>query len=65
MVAMTWQSRLPNLEVFCLAINFPHDVFSCFPSAFQRSLGLPAAASQLIIFFTCALGKITHEHLLF
>lgn len=65
MVAMIRQSLLHNLKVFRLAINFPHDVFSCSPCAFQRSLGLPATVSQLILFFICAFSKIIHEHLLF
>lgn len=65
MVARIWQKLLYNLEVFCSVINFPDDISSSSPCAFQRSSRLSVTVSQLILFFTRAFSKILHEDLYF
>lgn len=62
---MIWQKLLYNLEVFCLAINSPHDISSSSPGAFHRTSKLPAAVSQLILFFTHAFSKTQYKDLYF
>lgn len=65
MVATIWQRLLYNLEAFCLVINFPHDIPSSSPRAFQRSSGLSVTVSQLILFSTHPFSKILHRDLYF
>lgn len=65
MVARIWQKLLYNLEVFCSVINFPDDISSSSPCAFQRSSRLPVTVSQLILFFTSAFSTILHKDLYF